>query len=222
MAEAGKGGPEGPTNCQVLRGLKRCFGLTGALTRVWRGKQERVAIRLPSVTDLTANPEVGGPNDVSFLGRGGTFLTIGLGGDPTTVRPGYGPAVSYSARLFRSHQVPRIATSAGTTTMGRSGSGASSPAARAPGASSPTFRLTKPTRIPPAVQSIAIHTDSSRRLALASSRTQVRMRSCASPPTARCQPWPCCHGPWADRPEQSTQCQRRSRWDQTARITSGC
>ena len=129
VAEAGKGGPEGPTNCQVLRGLKRCFGLTGALTRVWRGKQERVAIRLPSVTDLTANPEVGGPNDVSFLGRGGTFLTIGLGGDPTT-------------------GVAR--------------------------------------------------------------------------PTARCQPWPCCHGPWADRPEQSTPCQRPSRWDQTARITSGC
>ncbi len=91
VAEAGKGGPEGPTNCQVLRGLKRCFGTTGALTRVWRGKQERVATRLPSVSDLTANPEVGGPHDVSFLGRGGTFMTIGLGGDPTTVRPGYGP-----------------------------------------------------------------------------------------------------------------------------------
>jgi hypothetical protein len=71
--------------------LKRCFGLTGALTRVWHGRQERVATRLPSVSDLTANPEVGGPHDVSFLGRGGTFMTIGLGGDPTTVRPGYGP-----------------------------------------------------------------------------------------------------------------------------------
>src|SRR4249920_4265850 len=43
VAEAGKGGPEGPSNCQVLRGLKRCFGTTGALTRVWHGKQERVA-----------------------------------------------------------------------------------------------------------------------------------------------------------------------------------
>jgi hypothetical protein len=91
VVEAGKGGPEGPDNCQVLRGLNRCFGTTGALTRVWRGKQERVATRLPSVSDLTANPEVGGPHDVSFFGRGGTFVTIGLGGDPSTVRPGYGP-----------------------------------------------------------------------------------------------------------------------------------
>jgi hypothetical protein len=101
VVEAGKGGPEGPTNCQVLRGLKRCYGATGALTRVWRGKQERVATRLPSVSDLTANPEVGGPHDVSFLGRGGTFVTIGLGGDPTTVRPGYGPGAEALGTLVQ-------------------------------------------------------------------------------------------------------------------------
>jgi len=91
VAEAGKGGPEGPGNCQIIRGLNRCYGPTGALTRVWRGKQERVATRLPSYADLTANPEVAGPNDVSFLGRGATFMTIGLGGNPTIIRPGFGP-----------------------------------------------------------------------------------------------------------------------------------
>lgn len=40
VVEAGRGG-NGP--CQVLRGQSRCYGASGAVSRYWRGTQERVA-----------------------------------------------------------------------------------------------------------------------------------------------------------------------------------
>jgi len=86
VVEAGRGG-NGP--CTVLRGLPRCYGPSGALTRLWRGTQERVATGLPSYTDA-AQTEVTGPHDVSFQGRGGAYVTIGFGGDPA-LRAGFGP-----------------------------------------------------------------------------------------------------------------------------------
>ena len=46
VAEAGRGGP-GP--CGVNSpGETRCFGPTGAVSRLWRGDQERIATGLPS------------------------------------------------------------------------------------------------------------------------------------------------------------------------------
>lgn len=85
VVETGRGG-SGP--CMVLRGLLRCYGATGALTRLWRGTQERVATGLPSYADL-AGTEVTGAHDVSFHGRGGAYVTIGFGGDPA-LRSGFG------------------------------------------------------------------------------------------------------------------------------------
>ena len=84
--EAGRGG-SGP--CQVLRGLSRCYGPTGAVSRYWRGTQERVVTGLPSYAG--SDNEATGPHDISFQGRGGAFITIGLTGDPRVVRPGFGP-----------------------------------------------------------------------------------------------------------------------------------
>jgi hypothetical protein len=91
VAEAGSGGdgtcipsPGSPP------GTLRCYGPTGAITRIWRGTQERVATGLPSLA--TAAGEAVGPHDISFQGRGGAYVTIGLGGDPTTVRSALGPA----------------------------------------------------------------------------------------------------------------------------------
>lgn len=85
VVEAGRGG-SGP--CVILRGQANCYGPSGALTRLWRGQQERVAMGLPSYAD--ANGETAGANDVSFLGRGGAYVTIGFGADPA-LRAGFGP-----------------------------------------------------------------------------------------------------------------------------------
>jgi hypothetical protein len=76
VAEAGRGGP-GP--CILLRPMPTpfCYGPSGAVTRLWRGEQERVATGLPSYAGPTG--EATGPHDISFLGRGGAYVTIGLG-----------------------------------------------------------------------------------------------------------------------------------------------
>jgi hypothetical protein len=80
VAEAGRGGP-GP--CILLRGAPQCYGPTGAVSRLWRGEQERIATGLPSYGSAASTT---GPHDISFLGRGGAYVTIGLGfeGQPRT------------------------------------------------------------------------------------------------------------------------------------------
>jgi hypothetical protein len=65
VAEAGRGG-SGP--CIVLRGGPQCYGPTGAVSRLWRGEQERIATGLPSYAGPTG--EATGPHDISLLGRG--------------------------------------------------------------------------------------------------------------------------------------------------------
>jgi hypothetical protein len=85
VAEAGRGGG-GP--CQMLRGALQCYGPSGAVTRLWRGIQERIVTGLPSQVDPTG--QALGPSDISFQGRGGAFVTIGFGGDPA-LRSGFGP-----------------------------------------------------------------------------------------------------------------------------------
>lgn len=76
VAEAGKGGPgvcvplpDGPGT--------RCYGATGAISRLWRGKQERIATGMPSLAGQPAGDTATGPQHVSFQGRGGLFVTIG-------------------------------------------------------------------------------------------------------------------------------------------------
>jgi hypothetical protein len=80
VAEAGRGG-EGP--CITLRGGPQCYGPTGAVSRLWRGEQERIATGLPSYGSAASTT---GPHDISFLGRGGAYVTVGLGfeGQPRT------------------------------------------------------------------------------------------------------------------------------------------
>jgi hypothetical protein len=86
VAEAGKGGPgvcvplpDGPGT--------RCYGATGAISRLWRGAQTRIATGLPSLAGQPAGDTAAGPQHISFQGRGGLFVTIGCGcnrGDPAT------------------------------------------------------------------------------------------------------------------------------------------
>ena len=87
VAEAGVGGRD---SCATNgAGEKRCFGLSGAITRLWKGQQSRIVEGLPShaVYDHP-NPALfpdgssaSGPTDISFQGTGGAYITMGLGGD---------------------------------------------------------------------------------------------------------------------------------------------
>lgn len=78
IAEAGIGGsgpkldgPEGPV----------FFGLSGSVTRVWKGQQVRIVDGLPSLARLGGGG-AGGPTGISFGELGNAVLTIGLGANP--------------------------------------------------------------------------------------------------------------------------------------------
>jgi len=75
VAEAGRGGA-GPCTTFELFGGPVCFGPSGAVTRVLRGDQRRVATGLGSF----AHPDGGsafGPHDISFQQGGNAYVTVG-------------------------------------------------------------------------------------------------------------------------------------------------
>jgi len=84
VAEAGRGGA-GP--CVTLRGQPQCYGATGAVSRLWRGNQDRIATSLPST--ISPVGEVTGPHDVVPYGFGIAQVTVGWGADPA-LRAGLG------------------------------------------------------------------------------------------------------------------------------------
>jgi hypothetical protein len=78
VAEAGVGGSD---FCFDHAGFGHaCAGMSGAVTRLWQGKQERILQGLPSLADEFG--EALGPSDVSPLGNGNLYVTIGLGDNP--------------------------------------------------------------------------------------------------------------------------------------------
>jgi hypothetical protein len=64
----------------VARG-PNCYSGSGAISRWWRGEQERVASGLPSLVN-TGSTDIAGPHDIGFIGRGTAFVSIGWGGNP--------------------------------------------------------------------------------------------------------------------------------------------
>jgi len=78
VAEAGRGGA-GPCLVSPI-GEPRCVGNTGAISRLWMGRQSRVLEGLGSHA-LPDGSSASGPNDIWFQGVGGAFITLGLGGD---------------------------------------------------------------------------------------------------------------------------------------------
>jgi len=86
VVEAGRGG-SGP--CQTLRLATQCYGPSGAVTRLWRGEQERIATGFPSMVSPVG--DAWGAHDISFQGRGGAYITTGFGANPT-LRAGFGEA----------------------------------------------------------------------------------------------------------------------------------
>ena len=80
VTEAGV--PVSSGNCVVVALGMNCYSETGSVTRLHDGVQERVATGLPSVYS-TIRRDVG-PNDISFRGRGGAYITLGWGGAPAS------------------------------------------------------------------------------------------------------------------------------------------
>lgn len=97
VAEAGRGGA-GP--CVLLpRGVLTCYGPTGAVSRLWRGDQQRIATGLPS--HAVPSGEATGPHDIALLGRGAARVTIGLGleGLPRSALSGVGEQFGWLAHV---------------------------------------------------------------------------------------------------------------------------
>jgi hypothetical protein len=76
ITEAGRGGPpqgsgDPPENCIAsieFGGQLGCFGPTGAVTRLWEGKQERIVTGIHSIANPTNGGNASGPQDISFQG----------------------------------------------------------------------------------------------------------------------------------------------------------
>lgn len=97
VAEAGRGGPG---LCAVnAAGETRCYGPTGAITRLWKGVQSRFVEGLPS-SALAGGGAATGPNDIAFLGLGGACVTIGLGGGPA-YKAAFGPDAALLGTLLQ-------------------------------------------------------------------------------------------------------------------------
>ena len=79
VAEAGSD-IAGTTCATVARGAN-CYSGTGAITRLWRGRQERVASGMPSSYNAVTR-DIGGPQDIAFTWPGIAHVTIGWGGAP--------------------------------------------------------------------------------------------------------------------------------------------
>lgn len=89
VAEAGKG--SGGGNCVTLPwGEPACPGATGAISRLWRGVQQRVVAGLPSYAGLDGSSATG-PADVSFEGSTGyaTVYRIRRDGTPVVYASGF-------------------------------------------------------------------------------------------------------------------------------------
>jgi hypothetical protein len=73
VAEAGKGGLglSAPQCFTGQVGAQRCYGPSGAITRLWNGTQERIADGLPSHA-TTAGRQAIGPSDIAVVSFGNT------------------------------------------------------------------------------------------------------------------------------------------------------
>jgi hypothetical protein len=83
VAEAGRGGPGLCVPLPDAPGT-RCYGASGAISRLWRGRQSRIATGLPSIAIQPAGDQAAGPQHISFQGRGGLFVAIGCSCDKST------------------------------------------------------------------------------------------------------------------------------------------
>ena len=97
VAEAGTPAINGP--CTVVPRGQSCYSGTGAISRLWKGQQERVASGLPSVFQVGPG-DITGPHDISFQGKGNAYVTIGWGAPPAA-RAGLGALGQWFGTLIR-------------------------------------------------------------------------------------------------------------------------
>jgi hypothetical protein len=76
VMEAGRGGPTRTEPPVELNEGVYYVGLTGAVTRIWNGQQERIVTGLSSAAHQDGGFAFG-PHDISFLGEGGAYVTVG-------------------------------------------------------------------------------------------------------------------------------------------------
>ena len=78
----------------------RCFGLTGAVTKILPGGGfQRIVSGLPSMV-LADGTSEGGPSKLSFQGTA-AYVTMGMGGDPAAVRAALGGQGDLFGTLLR-------------------------------------------------------------------------------------------------------------------------
>jgi hypothetical protein len=102
VAEAGRGWAgawPGPFCAVNPSNEFRCYGPTGAISRLWQGVQTRVVDGLPS-NAVRSGAAATGPHDIAFLGRGGACVTIGLAGAPA-YRDQLGPDAALFGTLLQ-------------------------------------------------------------------------------------------------------------------------
>jgi DNA-binding beta-propeller fold protein YncE len=98
VTESGRGGSGPP--CRIRFGSPFCYGPTGAISRLWRGKQEKWVTGLPSMAPTDGSTAENGPQDISFHGRGNAFVTMGMGGTAAE-RAELGPNLQLAGRLLK-------------------------------------------------------------------------------------------------------------------------
>lgn len=97
VVEAGSTRITGP--CVTVARGTNCYSGTGAITRLWKGAQERIASDLPSFFNPAVN-DIGGPQDIDFQGRGNGYVTTGWGANPA-LRARLGSYSSHFAAMLR-------------------------------------------------------------------------------------------------------------------------
>ena len=101
VAEAGTGGNDCANVGSPSDPFEVCFGLTGAITRIAGGQQERIVTGLPS---LMSDEGALGPADVAVHGNGNTYAILGLGGPPDGPETLFGDSALPMGHLIRINQ----------------------------------------------------------------------------------------------------------------------
>lgn len=102
VVEAGRGGSSGLCLPNPTGPGQRCYGPTGAVTRINAPNvQARVLVGLPSVA-VAGGADATGPHDIDF-GFDHAFITVGSGGDPALLAPFRQAGVNLGSLLMVSY-----------------------------------------------------------------------------------------------------------------------
>ncbi|MEO8850693.1 MAG: ScyD/ScyE family protein [Allobranchiibius sp.] len=112
VAESGHGGNGPCIPSPDTPGLDSCFGTSGAITKITRGRTRQVITGLPSLApqvaaqggQLPPGAQAAGPSDVTMMGRNHVAFTTGFGSNPRN-------RSTFSAYSSAGHLLGTVATS---------------------------------------------------------------------------------------------------------------